>query len=115
MPRLPATAALLAALLWTACGTSGPDAGTQVEPRDVHLVSEGGGVPFLTGTLVNVTDEAIPSVQVQVHLYDDANTKVDELIFPVRNLAPGVETPFREAVNSRAAFTQARIVSVLRL
>lgn len=107
---------LYAVFLLVGCG-GGPAAelGTQIEPRDVRLISEDGGVPVLTGTLVNLTDAAIPSVQVQVGLYDAQNAKVDEIIFPVRDLAPGAETTFREVVNSETPFTSARITGVLRL
>lgn len=114
MPTRALLAGLLAAAL-IGCGEPNVDPDTQVDVRDVRLTREEGGVPYVSGVLVNVTDETIPSVQVKVNLYDDDNTKVDEMIFPVLDLAPGAEVAFREAVNSEADVASARIDAVLRL
>ena len=114
MPTRTLLAGLLAVLL-IGCGKPDADPGPQVEVRDVRLTREEGSLPYVSGVLVNVTDETIPSVQVKVHLYDADNTKVDEMIFPVLNLAPGADVAFREAVNSEAAVASARIDEVLRL
>ena len=106
-------------LLVLAAGCGGGDEalpGTQIDVRDVRLTrEEGAGVPYISGTLVNLTGSVIPSVQVKVNLYDGQNTKVDEMVFPVRDLAPGAEVPFRHAVNSEADVASARIGEVLRL
>lgn len=111
--RLPLVG-LFALFLTVGCGGSDADVSTQIEPRDVRLVSEDGGLPYFTGVLVNLTDATISSVQVQVSLYDAQNVKVDEMIFPVRDLEPGVEVAFREPVNSDADVASARIAGVLR-
>lgn len=114
MPTRALLAGLLAVLL-AGCGEPNVDPGTQVDVRDVRLTREEGSLPYVSGVLVNVTDETLSSVQVKVNLYDDDNTKVDEMIFPVLDLAPGTEVSFREAVNSEAAVASARIDEVLRL
>lgn len=107
---------LLVALLYVGCRSEAPiELGQQVETRDVQLTTESGSLPYFSGKLVNLTDEAIPSVQVKVNLYDAQNTKVDEMVFPVRNLMPGEEVAFREVVNTDASVASARIDGVLRL
>ncbi len=109
--------ALLLLVLAAGCG-GGDEAlpATQIDVRDVRLTrEEGAGVPYISGTLVNLTGTTISSVQVKVNLYDSQNTRVDEMVFPVRDLAPGAEVPFRHAVNSDADVASARIGEVLRL
>ena len=108
---MPTRSLLTVLLLLVGCGGTDVDLGTQIDVRDVRLTQEeGAGVPYISGTLVNLTDTPIPSVQVQVNLYDAHNAKVDEMIFPVHDLAPGAEVPFREAVNSEAAVASADLV-----
>ena len=87
----------------------------QVESRDVQLLREEGGTPYITGKLVNLTDETIPSVQVQVVFYDEQNTKVGEMVFPVRDLTPGTEVAFKHSADTDAEIARAAITGILRL
>lgn len=115
MPLRLLTLLLLCASVLAACGGRDPIGPGQVESRDVQLLRENGGTPYISGKLVNLTDATIPSVQVQVYFYDAENTRVDEMVFPVRDLEPNVEVAFREAIDSDADIQRASIAAILRL
>jgi hypothetical protein len=73
------------------------------------------GAAELSGTLVNRGSEALPSVQVQVALYNADNVRVDRTFFVARDLAPGEPVHFREILDSEADVHRARVEGVFRL
>ncbi len=105
---------LLCLGVFAACGGTPIEAG-QVESRDVQLLREDGGTPYITGKLVNLSGTTIPSVQVQVVFYDAENTKVDEMVFPVRDLTPGTEVAFKHSIDTNVEIARAAITGILRL
>ncbi len=82
------------------------------EPKLIRLMT---GTPQFTGKLVNRGDTRLPSVQVQLALYDGDNVRVGKTFFVARDLQPGERVPFRELIKSEADVQSAKVEGVIRL
>ncbi len=82
------------------------------DPQLVRLIT---GTPEFTGKLLNRGQNRLPSVQVQLTLYDGNNVRVGRTFFVARNLEPGEPVAFRELIQSEADVQSAKVEGVIRL
>lgn len=58
------------------------------------------GVRLIKGVLRNDSDQLLRTVRVQIALFDALNRRVAELTIDVKNVEPGTQKNFREAVRT---------------
>lgn len=101
---LVAVAALLAA-----CGGSGSP---QAEVHALQLQKRSGGYPTLSGYVVNQGAEPIASADIVVTLYDDENQVLEDVMFPVRNVAAGDSARFERRLDLQAGGAKLKFLGV---
>lgn len=112
MRRLAAPLLLLALLAFVGCrGENRVDVVVE-DPQLIRLMT---GTPEFTGKLINRGGERLPSVQVQLALYDSDNVRVGKTFFVARDLNPGERVSFRELIKSEADVQSAKVEGVFRL
>jgi len=92
------------------CGTdSGGGSLEVIEPR---LVKTQTGERSFTGTLVNPRPNAISIAQIEVALYDEDGSPVENIQIEVSDVPASDSLDFRQTIDSDQPFSQAQVQSV---
>lgn len=95
----------------TGCGTPESDPTPVVEDLTYRLLP--GGARIISGSVHNPSGEHVQNVQVQVSLFDAANTRIGSMSILVQDIAAGERVAFRQAVDSDLDVQAARVRGII--
>jgi len=103
---------VLAGVLFGVAGCGSDSGGGRLEVVEPRLVKTPNGERSFTGTLVNTRPNAISIAQIEVALYDDDGSPVENIQIEVSDVPASDSLEFRQTIDSDRPFRQAQVQSV---